>query len=274
MDEQRFRFDVLERLRADPQTPAELVEEIAATLQPVVGLAYHDGDGDDGDGEPVPLGASKTGGLPHVPAGFVWPTEEGTDEPLALVCQINLAEAAAAAPGRLPSTGMLYLFSIADGDRAYGYEIDDETTALVYEPAPGPLAVAEAPAELAALDAVLPEWALRVGPSFGCQEPQPADGRPQSQRFDYDVEQAIERAIEAAGGVADGVGRMLGDAHLFREEMAEFYDPARQVLLLSLDGYSLAREAFGEGQFHVLVDRDALAAGDLAKAEILFEPGT
>jgi len=267
VDEERFRLGALERLRAE--VPAHLVDEIAATLHPVVGLAY-----DGGGGETVPLGASKTGGLPHVSAGFEWPMEKDCDEPLALVCQINLAEAAAAAPGRLPSAGMLYVFSIADGDRAYGYEIDDDTTAVVYEPAPGPLVVAEEPAGLAELEGILPERLLRVGPSFVCQDTEPEDGTPQSRRFDYDVERAVDRAIEAAGGVAEGVGRMLGDAHLFREEMAEFYEPARHVLLLTLDGYSLARHAFGEGRFHVLVDRDALAAGDLAKAEVLFEPGT
>jgi hypothetical protein len=39
----------------------------------------------------------------------------------------------------------------------------------------------------------------------------------------------------------------------------------------SAPGRSTGRTA---PQVHVLVDRDALAAGDLAKAEVLFEPGT
>ena len=282
MDDEGFRADVLARLRAQFPQDESLIARIDAALRPVVGMRFA------GDDTKIALGASKTGGLPHVPAGFDWPVEEDTGDPLSLVCQINLTEAAAAANGRLPLTGMLYLFSIADGDRAYGYEIDDTTTAVRYLPAPGPLTVAEAPeafesGELEG-EGILPEKPLRVGPSFVLQAPddeedeedeedEDGDG-PQAERFDYDVERAFDNAVEAAGGVPADVARMLGDAHIFREEMREGYDPVRQVLLLTLDGYATARHAFGEGTFHVLVDRDALAAGDPAKAEVVFEPGT
>ena len=177
---------------------------------------------------------------------------------------------------------MLYLFSIADGDRAYGYEIDDTTTALRYEPDAGQLTVAEAPEEFGSDEyegeGVLPERLLQVGASFLLQTPDDdaddEDSWPEEQRFDYDIERAVKRAIEDAGGVPVGVARMFGDAHLFRDEMREGYDPVRQSLLLTVDGYALARHAFGEGTFHVLIDRDALAAGDLTKTELIFEPGT
>jgi hypothetical protein len=274
VDDGSFRADVLARLRAQFPQDDGLLARIEAALRPVVGMRFA------GDDAKVPLGGTKTGGLPHVPAGFDWPVEEDTGDPLSLVCQINLTEAAGAAPGRLPLTGMLYLFSIADGDRAYGYEIDDTTAAVRYLPTPGPLTVAEAPeafesGELEG-EGILPEKALRVGPSFILQAPDAGDDGdgPQAERFDYDVERAIDNAIEAAGGIPVGVARMLGDAHMFREEMREGYDPVRQVLLLTVDGYATARHAFGEGTFHVLVDRDALAAGDPAKAEVVFEPGT
>jgi hypothetical protein len=186
-----LRADVLTRLRNEPWSadePGDLVDRIATSMCPVVGLRFAPGAADE---KAVPLGASKTGGLRHVPPGFDWPTE-GTGEPLSLVCQINLAEVARAMPGPLPATGM----------------------------------------------------------------------------------RAVDRAIEMAGGVPVGVARMFGDAHLFREEMREEYDPVRQRLLLTVDGYALAKHAFGEGTFHVLVDRDALAAGDVSKSEVIFEPGT
>jgi hypothetical protein len=276
VDDGRFRADVLARLRAQFAQDEDLVAQIDAALRPVIGMRFA------GDDAKVALGASKTGGLPHVPPGFDWPAEEDTGDPLSLVCQIDLTEAARAVPGQLPLTGMLYLFSIADGDRAYGYEIDDSTTAVRYVPDPGPLTVAEAPEAFEngeyEGEGILPERPLRVGPSFILQAPaedgdDDGDG-PQAERFDYDIERAVENAIEAAGGVPADVARMLGDAHMFREEMREGYDPVRQVLLLTLDGYATARYAFGEGTFHVLVDRDALAAGDPAKAEVVFEPGT
>jgi hypothetical protein len=273
VDDGRFRANVLARLRAQWPQDGSLVDRIDAALRPVVGMCFA------GDDARVSLGASKTGGLPHVPAGFDWPVEEDTGAPLSLVCQVNLAEAAGAAPGHLPLSGMLYLFSIADGDRAYGYEIDDSTTAVRYEPDPGELTVAEAPEEFESGEhegeGILPEKLLRVGPSFILQSQDDDDGDgPQAERFDYDVERAIDNAIEAAGGIPVGVARMLGDAHIFRDEEREGYDPVRQVLLLTVDGYATARHAFGEGTFHVLVDRDALAAGDPAKAEVVFEPGT
>jgi hypothetical protein len=274
VDDGSFRADVLARLRAQFPQDESLIARIDAALRPVVGMRFA------GDDAKVSLGASKTGGLPHVPAGFDWPVEEDTGDPLSLVCQINLTEAADAAPGQLPLTGLLYLFSIADGDRAYGYEIDDSTTAVRYVPTPGPLTVAEAPEAFEngeyEGEGILPEKPLRVGPSFVLQSSD-GDGDedgPQAERFDYDVERAIDNAIESAGGIPVGVARMLGDAHIFREEMREGYDPVREVLLLTLDGYATARHAFGEGTFHLLVDRDALAAGDPAKAEVVFEPGT
>ena len=93
---------------------------VGPSLRPVVGAIV------EPPGE-VPLGGSKVGGLPHVDGTFSWPTEDDSDDPLALVCQINLAEAGLAT-SLLPKQGMLYLFSIYDSDRAYGYEIDETTS--------------------------------------------------------------------------------------------------------------------------------------------------
>src|SRR5262249_30326590 len=114
-------------------------ETVAPYLRLVVGAVVQDAT--------VPLGASKVGGLPHVDDDFRWPTEDGTDDALALVCQVNLAEAPTSVRG-LPDRGMLYLFSIYDSDRAYGYEIDETTTKLVYVREPGALSVAVAPDDL------------------------------------------------------------------------------------------------------------------------------
>ncbi|MCB9601915.1 MAG: DUF1963 domain-containing protein [Sandaracinus sp.] len=64
--------------------------------------------------EPVPLGASKVGGHPHLPKGFEWPRIEG--EPTYLLVQLALAEVAACdVTGRTPTAGMLYAFVTETG---------------------------------------------------------------------------------------------------------------------------------------------------------------
>lgn len=238
-------------------------ETVAPYLRLVVGAAVEDAT--------VPLGASKVGGLPHVDDDFRWPTEDGTDGALALVCQVNLAEAPTSVRG-LPNRGMLYLFSIYDPDRAYGYEIDETTTKLVYVREPGTLSVAVAPDDLSE-DGVLPERRLALGPALLAEE-STEDGGYQEARFDYDVERAIDEEVGRRGGAPCGVVRLLGHAYPFRAETRELFDADSAILLLYVNGYAVGPCAWGEGDFHVVVDGDALASGRLAEAEVLFEPGT
>jgi uncharacterized protein YwqG len=57
----------------------------------------------------IAIGASKLGGRPDVPAGFVWPRHHGV--PLAFVAQIDLATVTAFDPERLlPEAGLLSFF--------------------------------------------------------------------------------------------------------------------------------------------------------------------
>ncbi len=94
------------------------------------------------DCEP-PLGTSKMGGKPHLPAGFVFPYCDGADwegnrehHPLSFVAQFNLAEVAEFdRDGLLPKQGCLYFFydiiaqpwgfdpADADGARVYYYDV-------------------------------------------------------------------------------------------------------------------------------------------------------
>jgi hypothetical protein len=168
-------------------------------LRPVIGAAVEQ--------DAPRLGGSKIGGLPHADEAFVWPVEDGTDEPLALVCQLNLADA-----GEAGLRGLLYLFAIYDSDRAYGYEIDETAAKLVHVAEPGPLAEVERPEGLAD-DGVFPERRLRLGPSLCAEE-----------RFDYEVGHAIEQELLALGGVPCDTVRLLGAVHPFRDETREFLD--------------------------------------------------
>lgn len=253
-----FRQRVLDAFRAQPlpdyiKTPLDqIAAEIAGLATFVVEAAMVEG---------TPPGRSKIGGVPDVPAELEWPHERDADgAPLTFVCQIDLAEVHPHdLEHALPATGMLWLFSIADGDRAYGYEIDDSTTAIIYRPDPGPLAPAEPP-EIEGEP--IEERGLAFGPSLSI-----------GKRFDYAIERGIAEAIVANGG-RRGPVRMLGNARFFREENADAFDPTSDVVLVALDGYAIASHAFGEGGFTWFLPRTALAAARLDAAGVVFEPGT
>ncbi len=251
------------------QLGAQVGDAVAPFLCPVVGAAVA-----EPAEAPLPAGVSKIGGLPHVDADFVWPVEDDTDEPLALVCQVNLDEVRqSGVAGSEGLSGMLYLFSIFDGDRAYGYEIDPATAKVLHVAQPGPLSVAQRPGALEE-EGLFPERRLRLGRSVVAQEEQ-EEGGAQSKRFDYEVERAIDEELALLGGVPCGVVRLLGRPHPFREETAELISELEAShLLLYVNGYSVQRDAFGEGEFHVVLKEAELAAAKLDGAEILFEPGT
>ena len=65
----------------------------------------------------IPIGASKMGGQPDLPAGVEWPAWH---EPRAFLAQFNLAEVAPYdAEGVLPSSGLLSFFYETDGEPLY-----------------------------------------------------------------------------------------------------------------------------------------------------------
>jgi uncharacterized protein YwqG len=78
----------------------------------------------------IPVGASKFGGLPDLPADFLWPA--WNQQPLAFLGQVNLGEIAAnpiAAP--LPSEGLLSFFNEAE-QSTWGNHPDDRGSWRVY----------------------------------------------------------------------------------------------------------------------------------------------
>jgi hypothetical protein len=247
------------------QLGARVGDAVAPFLRPVVGAAMA-----EPAGVPLPVGVSKVGGLPHVDETFVWPVEDGTDEPLALVCQVNLDEVRqTGVAGGEALLGMLYLFAIFDSDRAYGHEIDETTAKLLHVARPGPLAVAERPEGLPD-DGLFAERRLRVGPSVVAEERDESE----SKRFVYEVERAIDEELALLGGVPCDV-QLMGLPHPFREETQEVIDEMNAPrLLLYLSGDAVQRHAFGEGEFRVVLEETDLATGNLENAEVFFEPGT
>jgi len=91
----------------------------------------------------IPIGASKFGGSPDVPAGFAWPESSNVKKPEALefVAQIRLADLPEPFPEPAPGNGLLSFFTRWTGGRVFYFT---EGTALQRTEGPHP-PVAPAP---------------------------------------------------------------------------------------------------------------------------------
>ena len=102
--------------------------------------------------EAIPLGASKLGGLPHLPPEISWPRMEVVDLPLGFLCQINLAEVKPFdTEGLLPESGMLYFFyDCSEDGMPWGFDPQDKDgwKVLYYDGPMDALLLAEAPVDL------------------------------------------------------------------------------------------------------------------------------
>ena len=117
-------------------------EQLAALLKshekPEIAITYKPA------AKPLPVGASKLGGLPDVPAGFVWPRFQGTDHngaqydhPLSFMAQFDLAELAAFDAAKLlPQAGHLAFFYDCD-EQPWGFDPKDRGCARVLYFPPG-----------------------------------------------------------------------------------------------------------------------------------------
>lgn len=100
-------------------------DEILARASPCIAIALKDSPPVAvPDLPPVPLGASKVGGDPDLPAGFAWPSRE--DGLAGFYLQIAMADLPVAAWNPFPERGMCYVFC-HDDQRAFwdhpGWEV-------------------------------------------------------------------------------------------------------------------------------------------------------
>ncbi len=86
-------------------------------------------------GAPLPVGASKFGGLPDVPQDFEWPCYEskgGAYTALSFLAQVNLAEASRSDQEEiLPKSGMLYFFYDLE-NTPWGHDVYDRGCGQVF----------------------------------------------------------------------------------------------------------------------------------------------
>ncbi|MEM9940489.1 MAG: YwqG family protein [Planctomycetota bacterium] len=94
---------------------ADELTELAENCIGIQSIAAKDSD--------TPIGASKFGGRPDMPSGASWPTWNG--QPLAFLCQINLAAVNPMDDDQLlPSDGLLLFFYVAD-QSTWGFDPKD-----------------------------------------------------------------------------------------------------------------------------------------------------
>ncbi len=147
-----------------------LEEALAEAAKGCLRIQYHPGE------KPSRMGASKFGGRPHLPAGFVWPWYDGetlhydgknfakipVHRPLSFLCQIDLAEAAPLdKTGLLPKSGLLSFFYELDS-QPWGYDPDHKGAARVcWTPAEERLVEVDFPPEMEE-DFHLPEQVITL----------------------------------------------------------------------------------------------------------------
>lgn len=111
---------LLKRLRAGGL--AHRADAVVAIAAPCVWL-----DSRREEDHAIPVGASKLGGMPDLPAGVEWPVWR--EQPMAFIAQIRLDEAARYDDeGILPATGLLSIFFATDGEPKGNADDDDPTS--------------------------------------------------------------------------------------------------------------------------------------------------
>lgn len=181
----------------------------AAALQPW--LRPRIGYSRTGDAD-APIGASRIGGGPDLPAGFHWPTHKG--RPLDFMLQINLADLQGLQSGLdLPAQGLLSFFYDAQ-EQPWGYDpADRDGHQIVLLDAGNLQRLPAADAELA-----LPPAGLAFHQAWSLPHPFSGDGQRMAQALQAEgvawVEDEVdEDYYELVETVADHGAPSAGDRH-------------------------------------------------------------
>ncbi len=231
-----------------------------------------------------PLGTSKIGGKPHLPADFAWPYYEGesyeggwADRPLSFIAQIDLAAIAACdKEGLLPTSGYLYFFYEVMSQK-WGFDPADEGCARVYYydvPADA-LCVTDLPADLAA-EARVPLIPLK----FGTMDELPGyeefldltDKNRFGEHLDWDLyDETVAEMIEIPDSDEIEICKLLGYANLIQGSMLS--ECARVTAGLSCGSSEDYRKTTEEQKAAICADAPnwiLLAQFDSLSDEILF----
>jgi uncharacterized protein YwqG len=168
------------------------------------------------DGEQMPIGVSKIGGLPDLPAGTEWPRWNGV--PLAFIAQLNMIDATKYDwTGSLPTTGLLYFFYDARQE-TWGFDPKDRESwrVLFFDDGRRVLQRAQRPEDLPehtdfapcrlefSAELTLPPW------DSGCLE--------QLKLSDEEIDRYFE-LLEKVSGEGGVIHRLLGHPDQIQGEM-------------------------------------------------------
>ncbi|MBF9219816.1 YwqG family protein [Hymenobacter ruricola] len=155
----------------------------------------------------LPVGASRLGGVPDLPAAAEWPAWEG--RPLSFLAQLNLAELAAfPAAAALPAAGWLSFFYDAQ-EQPWGFRPADRgRAAVLYHDATAMLAPRPLPAGLS-MDAytAFPVAPLTFAAEMTLPDPWEDDFNISEDEVTEDQRQAFWRLMHRHG---DGTSRLFG----------------------------------------------------------------
>lgn len=227
---------------------------IEAAEVPCVGMRAGEGDAE--------RGRSRFGGSPDVPAGFRWPENPG-GRPLDFLAQIDVEEVLAAAPllaPDLPSRGVFHFFYDAQEQPWGTVEGDTDYWRLFFTADPKRLT------ETAA------------GPGY------PTSGR----RIEFRLQKSLPEDVlfdlpEAAQDAYQESSHSKGPSHQFlgypvpvQSDMTEPGTPdnphGARRLLFQLDSDEALGTMWGDlGTLYVLVDREALARGELKDPWVVMQ---
>ncbi len=109
--------------------------DVMKLLQELIRLTLHPLDGSP-ESDPSPVGISRLGGAPDLPAGVAWPAWKNV--PLSFIAQVNLADLVAFAPAQdLPKSGLLSFFYDA-AQETFGADAGDRGGWQVFNFPPAP----------------------------------------------------------------------------------------------------------------------------------------
>jgi hypothetical protein len=242
----------------EAQELGRLIPDLTPQVRPAIRLATSRTDD-------IAIGASKVGGDPDLPADVAWPDRGG---PMEFLAQIDLAEAAAALPTRLPSSGHLWFF-LRTG--AWGGKPADDGLVL-YAPAGVELASrtfpgAEAPEQTPSSCAV----------TMTGYEDLPDESAvlpPRAEEHEVEGYLEIRDYLAQAGGSAH---KLLGHDNpvqgpVLEEARHEAKDGADWILLLQLDTDDRAEMMWGDaGMLYFCIRADDLDARRFDQALLIMQ---
>ncbi len=203
----------------------------------------------------LPVGASKMGGEPDLPATAEWPHWTGQRQdrysaphPLHFLAQINFADTHPIMNSALPSSGLLSIFYDAEFQPDGGEDVDLPGFRVLYTPANTTLERRSAPAPLSVVRGVP---ALFSPCAIGCSVTVPMRSLWQMCSLTNAEEDILENLLEQCGEPVPGYGKahqLLGLADYIQGE---------EVPYIALKSLGLDYKALQDASVHSRVEEEA-----------------